>query len=197
MPRENVSSSANMLGQFSPGMRKFLAIAVLILGLFLIWTLLLSPVIAQMEASLTKLQDARFQRIRLERIDARAIPQKAQPITAGILVTAKTREEATTQIGAYLNNLAVQNGLQVANITPRPGTGGSKLIAFDFALTGEEISVMRFINNLERGSPAMRLRSWRIESPELMIPPDRADEDIPLDPSIQFSGQAVAAWIKP
>jgi len=195
--RENGSASAAMMGQFSPAMRKFLAVAVLILGLVFIWTLILSPVAAQMEASLIKLQNARFQHMRLGQIKARPKPEKVEPITVEILVAAKTREEAVTQIGTYLNGLAAQNGLQVASIMPRSGNEGSKLIAFDFALTGEEVGVSQFINSLERGFPAMRLRSWQIASPEIAARMSEAGAAMPNDPTIEFSGQAVAAWTKP
>ncbi len=174
-----------VLSQFSPLTRKILAIGLLILVLLLAWRLILSPVATQMEVSLTELDDARFQRVRLENLQARPKPEKAVALPEDMVFGAENREEAATGLGSYISGLASQNGLQVANITARPGGDTDKLLAFDLALIGEEISVARFINQAERGSPMIRFRSWQIEA---------GSEN---DPNLQFSGQAVGAWIKP
>ena len=120
---------------------------------------------------------------------------------------AQTPNEASAQITAYLNGLASQNNLQVANITPHLGLKGAKLLAFDMALVGDEIALAKFINGLERGAPVIRLKSWQIDGPELTgggPPLDAAVVDDPAnatqpgnsnDQSIRFSGQAVAAWM--
>lgn len=195
--------------QFSPGMRKFLALATLLLTLLLVWNIFVGPVASQMGASLTKLQDARFQRMRLEQLAAQPAPQQSEPLPIEILVVAETPEEASAQITAYLNGLATQNNLQVANITPHLGLKGAKLLAFDLTLVGEEVALVSFINELERGAPVIRLKSWQIDGPELTgggSPVDAAAANDPANPnlsgnsndqSIRFSGQAVAAWIKP
>ena len=173
-----------MISQFSPLIRKILALSLLILALLLVWTIVLLPVATQMESSLTELDDARFQRVRLEKLQARPAPEKAEALSADIVFGSKSREEATSGLGAYISGLAAQNGLQVANITARPGEETDKLLAFDLALIGEEVSVARFINQAERSAPMIRFRSWQIEA-------GNAD-----DPNVQFSGQVVGAWIK-
>lgn len=175
----------SVLSQFSPLTRKILALGLLVLALLLFWTLVVSPVAAQMDSSLTELEDARFQRVRLENLKTRPTPDKAEPLPAGIVFNANSREEAATGLSGYISSLAAQNGLQVANITVRPGGDTGKLLAFDLSFIGEEVSVARFINQAEKGSPMIRFRSWQIE----------AGND--SDPSLQFSGQAVAAWMKP
>lgn len=174
-----------VLSQFSPLTRKILALGLLILALMLVWRLILSPVAMQMESSLTELDDARFQRVRLENLQARPKPEEAEALPADIVFSANSREEAALGLSGYISGLAAQNGLQVANITPRPGAETDKLLAFDLALIGEELSVVRFINQAERGSPMIRFRSWQIE----------AGND--SDHNLQFSGQVVAAWMKP
>lgn len=194
--------------QFPPRMRKFLALACLLLTLLFAWNIIIAPVAAQMGASLTKLQDARFQRMRLEQLAAQPAPQQSEPMPIELLAVAATPEEASAQISNYLNGLAAQNGLKVANITPHSGLKGAKLLAFDFALVGDEVALVKFINTLERGAPMIRLRSWQIDGPELagggspadMAAVDPANTIQPEnfnDRTIRFSGQAVAAWIKP
>ncbi|WP_229954387.1 hypothetical protein [Parasphingorhabdus litoris] len=173
------------MSQFSPLTRKILALGLLILGLLLVWRLIVSPLAAQMESSLTELDDARFQRLRLENLQARPQPEEAEALPADIVFSAESREEAVSGLSSHISGLAAQNDLQVANITSRPGAETDKLLAFDFALIGEEVSVTRFINQAERGSPMIRFRSWQIE----------AGND--SDPNLQFSGQVVAAWMKP
>lgn len=174
-----------VISQFSPLTRKILALGLLVLALLLVWRLILSPVAAQMEGSLTELEDARFQRVRLENLQNRPKPDKAEALPAGIVFSAKSREEAAAGLNGYIGGLAAKHGLQIANITPRPGAETDKLLAFDLALIGEEVSVTRFINQAERGSPMIRFRSWQIE----------AGSD--SDPNLQFSGQVIAAWTKP
>lgn len=174
-----------VLSQFSPLTRKILALGLLVLALLLVWTLMLSPVAAQMENSLTELEDARFQRERLEKLQVRPQPEKAEALPANIVFISDSREEAAVGLSNYISSLAAQNDLQVANITAHPGGKTDKLLISDFALIGEEGSVARFINQAERGAPIIRFRSWQIEAGNAN------------DPSLQFSGQAVAAWIKP
>ncbi len=191
----------NVMQQFSPITRKFLAVAILFLTLFAVWSLVLSPIAAQMDVSLTKLSDARFQRERLEAIQARPEPESAEAIPAGMILRAKSREEANTQFGGYLSNIAAQNGLEITAIASRPDTKGSKLVAFDLALTGEEVGVAQFINTLERGNPVLRLRTWQIDSASIVgisdMPVDgETGGSSPSRSNIRFSGQIVGAWIK-
>ncbi|MEP3226282.1 MAG: hypothetical protein ABJO01_09925 [Parasphingorhabdus sp.] len=196
------------LQQLSPAMRKFLALATLLFVSLFIWNVIITPVAAQMEASLSKLQDARYQRMRLEQLAAQPAPPRSDPLPAELLAVAATPQQASAQISSYLNGLAAQNDLQVANITSHSGLKGAKLLAFDFALIGEELALVRFINALERGAPMIRLRSWQIDGPDMagggtpedLTVPDPAisiQQDSFTDRTMRFSGQAVAAWTKP
>ncbi|MEO9599803.1 hypothetical protein [Parasphingorhabdus sp.] len=172
------------ISQFSPLTQRLFALGFLMLALLLVWTMILSPIVAQMESSLTELEDVRFQRVRLEKLQARPEPERAEVLPADVIFGSKTREEAAAGFEAIISGLAIQNGLQVASITARPGQKGDKMLAFDLALIGEEVSVARFINQAELGSPMIRFRSWQITAGDAG------------DPNVQFSGQAVGAWIK-
>ena len=181
----------------SPAMRKLLAIALLFLGTFILWSLVVGPVISQTDASLTKLQDARFQLARLENLQARPEPERAEALPAGILLEAKSREDAAALAQSHVNGLAAQNGLQLANLNVRPEIKGSKIIAFDFAVLGDEVAITDFINRLESGSPLMRFNSWQIDAAEpSMVNEGEAGPSV-ADSRVQFSGQIVAAWMKP
>ena len=197
MSADDSGSLAASLSELSPAIRKLLAIALLFFCLFVLWSLVIAPIISQTDASLTKLQDARFQLSRLENLQVRPEPEKAEPLAAGILLEAKSREDAAALAQSYVNGLAAQNELQLASLNLRPEIKGSKIIAFDFALLGDEVAITDFINRLESGSPLMRFKSWQIEASEpVMVNEGEASPPV-TDPRVQFSGQIVAAWIKP
>jgi len=194
---------------FSPLTRKILALGLLFLGLFLLWTVTASPVISTIDASLTELNDARFQRMRLEQIQSRPALEPTEELPANLVTRAKTSEEAQNAMLAQINALAMQNGFELV-IVPRPPTKGSKLIAYDVSISGDELNIIRFINSLERGNPMMRFRGWQIDSAALAgtIGPETPvgmEPDItpPMESTsnasgnILFSGQIVGAWTKP
>jgi len=196
MTADKSNSLTATLSDLSPAMRKLLAIALLFFGIFILWSLVVGPVISQTDASLTKLQDARFQLTRLENLQARPEPEKAEALPAGILLEAKSREDAAALAQSYVNGLAAQNELQLASLNLRPEIKGSKIIAFDFAILGDEVAITDFINRLESDSPLMRFKSWQIEASEpVMVNEGEASPPV-TDPRVQFSGQIVAAWMK-
>lgn len=197
MSADNSGSLAASLSELSPAIRRLLAIALLFFGLFILWSLILAPIISQTDASLTKLQDVRFQLTRLENLQARPEPEKAEPLAAGILLEARSREDAAALAQSHVHGLAAQNGLQLASLNLRPEIKGSKIIAFDFAILGDEVAITDFINRLESGSPLMRFKSWQIDaSKPVMVNEGEASPPV-TDPRVQFSGQIVAAWMKP
>lgn len=196
MSAQKGSSVSGALSELSPNTRKLLAIALLFFGIFILWSLVLAPVISQTDASLTKLQDTRFQLARLENLQARPEPAKAEPLPAGILLEAIARDEAAAMAEAYINGLAAQNQLQMASLNLRPEIKGGKIIALDFAILGDEVAITDFINRLESGSPLMRFKSWQIEASEPAMPTESEPGPSATDPRIQFSGQIVAAWMK-
>ncbi len=196
MSAQNGSAVSAALSELSPNMRKLLAIAMLFFGLFILWSLILAPVLSQTEASLTKLEDTRFQLTRLEDLQDRPVPEKADPLPAGLLLEAISRDEAAAMAEAYVNGLTAQNQLQMASLNLRPEIKGSKIIAFDFAILGDEVAITNFINRLESSSPLMRFKSWQIEASEPAMPTESEPGPSATDPRIQFSGQIVAAWLK-
>lgn len=197
MSGENTNNIQTALQQFSPITRRFLALALLFFAGYLLWILLLSPVTSQMGASLTKLEDARFQRMRLEQIQARPEIKQTEPVDAGYLAQAASTEEAQTNLQNQIAAIATQNSVDLM-ITARPLTKGSQLIAFDISASASETSITRFINNIERGNPAMRLRNWQIESASIAsATPEPSDPMLGvMGDTVQFSGQLVGAWIK-
>lgn len=197
MNADDSSSLTASLSDLSPAMRKLLAIAILFFGVFILWSLVFAQVISQTDASLTKLQDARFQVARLESLQARPEPEKAEALPAGILLEAESREDAAALAQSYVDGLAAQNDLQMASLNLRPEIKGSKIIAFDFEILGDEVAITEFINRLETGSPLMRFKSWQIEAAESEMENDSNASPSMPDPRVQFSGQIVAAWMKP
>lgn len=196
MSAQNGSLVSGALSELSPAMRKLLAIAILFFGLFILWSLVLAPVVSQTDASLIKLQDTRFQLARLENLQARPEPEKADALPVGLLLEAVSRDEAASLVQSYVNGLAAQNELQMASLNLRPEIKGSKIIALDFAILGDELAITDFINRLESGLPLMRFKSWQIESSEPVVATEGEPSPSMTDPRIQFSGQIVAAWMK-
>lgn len=173
------------LSQLSGGTRKFLALAILFFVALLTWTIILSPVVSAVQTNLNALEDARFQRMRLENLQARAEPDRALALTADTVISAKSKEEAAAQFAAFMTNLAVSSGLQISSISPREGNRSGSLIGAELSFSGEEVKIASFINLAEQGSPTIRFQSWTIDAGETG------------DPNINFSGLALAAWTKP
>lgn len=177
--------SAGAVQQFSPLTRKILAVALLVFILLLVWSVILSPLFSSIGASLSELDDARFQRERLERLEARPAPQAAEVLPGEIVFRVDNPETAADQIGGYFANLASGAGLQILSVEARVAKTGSKLLQVDFALQGPEEKVMRFINLAEKTMPIIRFKDWAIEAID------------PASGEVQFSGQALAGWTKP
>ncbi|WP_143182902.1 hypothetical protein [Parasphingorhabdus marina] len=145
----------------------------------------MSPLFASIGASLTELDDARFQRERLERLEARPAPVAAEVLPAEIVFRVDDPETAVSQFDGYFANLASGAGLQILSTEPRVGKTGSKLLQIDFAVQGREEKVMRFINLAEKTMPIIRFKDWTIQAVD------------PASGEVQFSGQALAGWAKP
>ncbi|MEP2990034.1 MAG: hypothetical protein ABJN65_01180 [Parasphingorhabdus sp.] len=196
MNQENTYEVQSLLQGFSPFTRKFLALGILFLGLFFFWTVIASPVVSQMSASLTELNDTRFQRMRLEQIQNRPAVEPTGNFPTNLVLAAGSAEEAQAAFAAQINAVASQNTMDMA-LAPRPLTKGSQLIAFDVSVMAPEVNIVKFINSLERASPMMRLRNWQIDSAAIAgtVDPQNGNTD-ESNGNVQFSGQLIGAWIR-
>lgn len=174
-----------MSSDFSPLTRKVLAIGLLILALLLVWTVILSPLFSALGSSLTELDNARFQRLRLEQIETRPTPEKAATLAPDIVINAQSKTEASDQFTVHFSSLANGNGLQTVSVVQTNNDQTGKLVGVEFALSGPEENIVKFINIAEKSAPNIRFRNWQITAIDAN------------DPNLQFSGQALAGWTKP
>jgi len=182
---------------FSPLTRKILAIGLLILGLFLVYRVIVSPLTNQVNESLTKLNDSRFQLSRLQQIDIRPRPEDAAVIAPETLLRGEDYQAAGQLLVPHINNLASQNGLQVDSLQLRSGSDTTFMIAADYQISGDEVNIMAFINQAERGSPTLRFRDWQIsQNKNETEASQNGQSSEPQKPKYGFSGKVVAAWTK-
>jgi hypothetical protein len=167
---------------FSPLTQRLLA-----WGLLLLLLLLLSSAIISLGqnigGSLERLEDARYRAARMEALLERPPLRAAAPPSPTYYFEAPTYEAA-----AALASSAVGAAAAVAEMSVAPVATGAdpaenpNLIRLSVAAEGEEQKLLRFIAALETGSPAIRVREWRIR---------RADADPAL---LRLEAVVLAAW---
>lgn len=172
-----------MIDNFSPLTRKFIAVAILFLGIMACLNVLIIPTIGLISSQLERLADTRFQRARLEEIQDRPLPAPGDPIPANLYIRAPSAEVAQSTFVALINELASHNSvsLEQAAIVPADASTPQRL-AIDLSVAGPELALTSFINGLEAQRPMIRLVSWKVTAGDATQAPTR------------LSGRAVAVW---
>ena len=152
-----------MMAQFSPFTRRVVAIGILVLGLFALVNLLIVPIYGLTSGSLSDLEDARFQRARLEAIAARPPLPRSDPVPASLYLTAPDRQRAVDALIAAIGGSASRYEIQLDNVAPQPADPARpKAIALTFNARGEQDKMLAWINELEIGPPAIRFGEWSL-----------------------------------
>jgi hypothetical protein len=193
-----------MMASFSPLTRRLVAVGIAVLALFALVDLVALPVYALTASSLSGLEDARFQRARLEAIAARPPLPRSQPVPASLYLTAPDRERAADALLAAIGTVAARYEIQVDSMAPaaadptRPGA-----IAVTLAARGEHDKMLAWINELERGAPAVFFPIWKLGQSEAGAMPAGEGAPPPVPPvgaaanpalTLSFSAIAVAVW---
>jgi hypothetical protein len=193
-----------MMAPFSPVTRRVVAVGIFVLALFGLINLVALPVYALTASSLSGLEDARFQRARLEAIAARPPLPRSEPVPASLYLTAPDRERAADALIAAIGAAASRYEVQVESIAPaaadpaRPGA-----VTVTIAARGEHDRMLAWINDLERGTPAVYFPIWKlaqsdaaaanaVEGAPPPVPPVGAAANSSL--TLSFNATAVAVW---
>jgi hypothetical protein len=152
-----------MMAQFSPFTRRVVAIGILVLGLFALVNLLIVPLYGLTAGSLSGLEDARFQRARLEAIAARPPLPRSDPVPSTLYLTAPDRQRAVDTLISAIGGSAARYEIQLDNVAPLPADPARpKAIALSFSGRGEQDRMLAWINELEIGPPAIRFGEWSL-----------------------------------
>jgi len=172
-----------MIEQLSPFTRKFLAIGILLFALLFGVTAIVLPTATAIQDMLDRLGDSRFELARLEAIDQRKPPVLGEVVDPTLMVTAPSREIAIEQLAALTNSAAATSAVTLERNDPAAPNGNAAVISLDIVAVGPELALSSFLNEVERGRPAIRFARWRIDG-----------EPDPVNGTIRFEGRAVAAW---
>ena len=137
-------------------------------------------------AALAGLDDARERSARLDALLHRPSPPPAPAIPSAYYFQAMSHPAATALAAARIRAAAGNAGLPFLGL--RAGTQVAaipNLVRVGIAAEGPEPAVLGFVGDLERGTPAVRLRAWRILRPESGAP------------RVRLEATAVAAWEGP
>jgi Type II secretion system (T2SS), protein M subtype b len=175
-----------MTASWSPLTRRLVALGLLILALLGVLNLIIMPVATMLTDSLDALHDNRFRLARLDAIDARPPLPPAPVLAPGLTVTGIDQGAAAAALIGNIGAAAARAQLALEPPTLLPSaTGDAKRLALRVAATGPEPMMLQFVNELERGAPLIRFRSWRLS----------VVEGSPRQ--LRFEAIAVAAWAGP
>lgn len=151
-----------MTDNLSPLARRALAFGLFLLGL-LILVDLVGTVAGRTKSAADRLEDARHQLARLEAIRSRPAPPQGPPPPPGSAWNAPRFETAAALAAAAAGAAAAVAELPLESAEPSPpDPANSNLIRLSIRIAGPEDRLLRFVSALERGSPTLRLLSWRI-----------------------------------
>jgi hypothetical protein len=194
-----------MMASFSPFTRRLVAVGIALLALIGLINLVVLPVYTLTASSLSGLEDARFQRARLEAIAARPPLPRSEPVPASFYLTAPDRERAADALIAAIGSAAARYEVQVDSIAPVAGADPARpgAIAVTVAARGEHDRLLALINELERGTPAVYFPIWKLEQTEAGAAPSVEGAPPPALPAaaagnspltLSLNATAVAVW---
>lgn len=206
-----------MMAQFSPLSRRIVAIGIAVLALLGLINLVIVPLYGLTTGSLSDLEDARFQRARLEAIAARPPLPRSEPVPASLYVAAPDRQRASDALIAAIGGTAAGYEVQLDSVTPIDADPGRpETVGVRFTARGEQDKILAWINDLERGSPAAYFADWSLgpgsdgaaASVSPAIPAAASEEGAPAAtpppaaaPSgqiqLMFTATATAIWKRP
>jgi hypothetical protein len=202
-----------MMAQFSPFTRRVVAIGILILLVLGAIDLVIAPLYALTANSLSGLEDARFRRARLEAIEARPPVPSAEPVPASLYLAAPDRQHAADALLAAIGASAARYEVQLDSVAPLPADSSrGAAIAVTVAARGEHDKLLAWINELERGAPAIHFADWSL-APDTgpagtpatgmpgVAPAVGPQAGVPAAPGMPlrllFGATAVAVWDRP
>lgn len=191
-----------MMAQFSPLTRRIVALGIAVLALFGLINLVLAPIYSVTAGSLSGLEDARFQKARLEAIAARPPLPRSDPVPEALYMPAPDRQRASDALIAAIGASASRYEIQLDSVTPvAPEPGRLATVGAAVAARGEQDKILAWINDLELGTPAIYFPTWSLAGQlDGAIPAaEGAPPPAPAMPAggplnLAFSGSATIVW---
>lgn len=172
-----------MIDSFSPATRKFIAVTILFFAILFCVNIVIRPAIGLVADQLVSLADARFQRARLEAIQDRPLPATGDPVPTNLYIRAASAQAGQSALLSIVNERAGASGiaLEQANIVP-VDTATPQRVAVDLSVSGPELALASFINDIEAHRPMLRFVSWKITA------------SAPGQGPARMSARAIAIW---
>jgi hypothetical protein len=202
-----------MMAQFSLPTRRILAVGIAVLAVLGLINLVIMPVYGVTARSLSALQDAKFQRARLEAVVARPPLPRSEPVPHSLYLVAPDRQRAIDMVIAAIGRTAQGYQVELDSVAPvEADPAHPEAIGITLSMRGEHDNVLALINDLEQGQPAVHFQNWTLKSDTAasaapVVPV--SEEGAPAVPSrlaapgatptggLTFSGVAAAVWERP
>jgi len=183
-----------ILEQMSPLTRRIVALGILVLLLLGLLNLIVVPLFSAVSANAGALEDSRFRRERLEALQARPAPPPSQPVAPDLYFSSPDRDAAAAMVTAAINAAAARSQIAVENLAIQPEEAGAKqTLSLSLAARGNEEALVSFINEIERGQPLLRFRTWAIAGSA----PAGAPAPSPAPAETRLTGTLLAVWSPP
>jgi Type II secretion system (T2SS), protein M subtype b len=171
-----------MIEDMSPLAQRILAVGILVLALLLGFQLVASPLIERMQLSREALADSRYRLHKLESLASQPEAMAGQPVEPGLLIAAPNVKIAQAQLLGQISRIASSTGASVQKVEVLEKQALPSLVATKIELSGNEVSIISFVGQLEGARPMMRLRDWRLQ----------ADDD--NSGQLKLSAKVFASW---
>ena len=182
-----------MMESFSPLSRRIVALGLLAL-LVLLALKAAATLAGGLSGSLEELEDSRFRLAKLEAIRARPLPPRPPAPPQHLYFTAGSHGEVVAQVQGLLNGAAASTNLALTRVSPLPQMPHDPaLVQVALSAQGPELSLLEFIAQIENGSPAVRLRDWRIAVGASGAAAPGAAAPVAAS-ELRLEAMAVAAW---
>ncbi|WP_422057438.1 hypothetical protein [Sphingomonas sp.] len=106
-------------------------------------------------------------------------PDPVRPLVdPGLAIAAGNRGSAARELAAHVRTRAASAGVLVETLAPGPSSPG--IVTLRVRLSGPEKAVIAMLDGIERGTPLIRLRNWRVGAL--------------ADGGVRIDAEMVAAW---
>lgn len=174
-----------MIESLSPSARRAVAVGIAVLVGLTVLSSIVLPLITFLSAKLAALESARFGLARMEALAEQPVTPRGALVPKQLYIEAKDEPAALAALTAALSSAASAEGLQlqvqpILGGRPRDGIARAAVIA-----SGDEPSMLRFINSVERGKPAARFGDWTLAP---------ASQTSQSSGALVFRATVLAAW---
>lgn len=156
----------DLMRSMSPLMQRLTALLILMLCILLLLQIVFLPLWERASASAAQLEDARFEKARLEAFASRSTPSFKELPSRLLLAAEGTGQDRKSieqeRFAALIQQQSSSYGLTLQST--EPVSGDSNVAALNIIWEGRQDNVIQLIAKLENGSPLMRFQSWQIET---------------------------------